>query len=94
MREVRALRWQQTLDELLAALAAKAKLDEAKSASWKVAVATRMKQTTDVANAWLADKLGMGSGFYVSKHAGRLRKEPDHPARQHLPKLEKVKGTA
>ena len=94
VREVRALRWQQTLDELLAALPDKAKLDEAKSAPWKVAVATRMKQTSDVPNAWLADKLGMGSGFSVSKHAGRMRKEPDHPARQHLPKLDKVKGTA
>ena len=94
VREVRALHWQQTFDELLAALPANARTVPAKSAPWKVAVATRMKQISDAPNAWIAEKLQMGSGFYVSKHSGRLRNDPAHPAVPLLRKLNKVKGTA
>jgi hypothetical protein len=44
-----------------------------------VAAAAFLKQTTQASDAWLAEQLGMGSGFYVSKHLGRLRGERRHP---------------
>jgi hypothetical protein len=94
VREVRRLRWEQLVGKLLAALPAAEKAAAAKAAPWKVAVAARMRQISDVPNAWLAEQLGMGSGFYVSKHIGRLRRERRHPAAPLLAELAKVKGTA
>ena len=94
VREVRRLRWEQRLAELLAALPETEKRATAKAAPWKVAVAARMRQISDVPNAWLAEQLRMGSGFYVSKHTGRLRRETRHPAAPLLDQLAKVKGTA
>ncbi|HEX9782541.1 MAG TPA: hypothetical protein VGA56_07385, partial [Opitutaceae bacterium] len=41
---------------------------------WKVAVASHLKATTDVTNGWLAQRLDMGSGVYVSKHVGLVRR--------------------
>jgi putative transposase len=63
----------------------------------RLAVAAHLKATTDVPNPWLAEKLEMGSGFYVSKHVGHLRKNPEHPAHRILQQIKtaaKVKGTA
>jgi hypothetical protein len=94
VREVRRLRWEQLVGKLLAALPAAEKAAAAKAAPWKVAVAARMRQISDAPNAWLAEQLGMGSGFYVSKHIGRLRRERRHPAAPLLAELAKVKGTA
>ena len=94
VREVRRLRWEQLLGRLLAALPAAEKTAAAKAAPRKVAVAARMRQISDAPNGWLAEQLGMGSGFYVSKHTGRLRREPRHPAASLLAELTKVKGTA
>ena len=94
VREVRRLRWEQLLGRLLAALPAAEKTAAAKAAPWKVSVAARMRQISDAPNGWLAEQLGMGSGFYVSKHTGRLRREPRHPAASLLAELTKVKGTA
>ena len=94
VREVRRLRWEQLLEKLLAALPADEKVAAAKAAPWKVAVAARMRQLSDVPNAWLAEQLGMGSGFYVSKHTGRLARERCHPAAPLLTRLARVKGTA
>jgi len=68
------------------------KSDASKSAAWKVAVAARMRAACDVQNDWLAEELEMGSGIYVSKHIGLLRRNADHPARPLLRRLERVKG--
>jgi hypothetical protein len=94
VREVRRLRWEQQLNQLLAALPVADRTGQAKSAPWKVAVAARLRQISDAPNAWLAEKLAMGSGSYVSKHTGRLRREPRHPAAALLARLEKAKGKA
>ena len=63
-----------------------------KSAGWKVAVAAHLKATTDVSNGWLAERLGMGSPTYVSKHVGLLRQGIGN-ARTWLEKLQKESGT-
>ena len=34
-----------------------------------------MKQTTQVPNGWLAERLNMGSGMAVSQYVGRWRRE-------------------
>ena len=46
-----------------------------KSARWKIAIAAEMKQTTQVPNGWLAERLNMGSGMAVSQYVGRWRRE-------------------
>jgi REP element-mobilizing transposase RayT len=94
VREVRAARWSQALTQALARLPGKARRTSTKSAAWKVAVAAHMKATTDVPNGWLAEQLGMGSPFYVSKHVGCLRRQPNGDAARWLGRLRKVKGKA
>lgn len=74
VKEVREARWQAALDRLLGEIPKANREDARKSAPWKVRVARRMKDTTDVTNDWLARQLDMGTGFYVSKHVGLARK--------------------
>lgn len=88
VRKVREARWQQALDRAAARLSAKVRQDARKSAPWKVAVAAHLKESTDVSNRWLADRLGMGSAFYVSKHVGLLHK-PGHPAIRWLERIKR-----
>ena len=77
-KEVREAHWQQALDTALAELT-KSERSGAdaglKNARWKAVVAARLKATTGVRNGWLAEKLQMGSGKYVSKVVGELRRE-------------------
>jgi len=73
-REVREAQWQTALERLLASVPAEKRADRRKSAPWKVKLARQMKDTTDVSNGWLAQRLDMGSGFYVSKHVGLLKR--------------------
>lgn len=71
------MRWAQACTAALGKLPAAARQSAdaaAKSAAWKVAVAAHLKATTDVSNGWLAERLEMGSGVYVSKHVGLLRR--------------------
>jgi putative transposase len=76
VREIREQQWA----ELLAAglrragkTAAEAQ-SERKSAAWKIALAAEMKQTTQVPNGWLAERLHMGSGMAVSQYVGQWRR--------------------
>jgi hypothetical protein len=71
--EARVLVWEKTLRELKGKLAADELNGSAKSADWKVAVATEMKRRTTATNQWLADALGMGSMFTVSRLAKECR---------------------
>ncbi|MDO8544639.1 MAG: hypothetical protein Q7S40_29710 [Opitutaceae bacterium] len=56
--------------------------DEPKGAAWKVAVAARMKRTTEASNGWLAERLKMGSATRVSQVVGAVARKPDSPAAQ------------
>lgn len=73
-KELRALRWQDSLDAAVSALPVAKRQNARKSAPWKVAVACHLKATTDVSNEWLAQRLQMGTGVYVSKHVGVARR--------------------
>jgi hypothetical protein len=53
-----------------------------------------MKETTDVSNTWLAERLDMGSAFYVSKHVGLLRRSSSGEGLRWLGELRRVKGKA
>jgi REP element-mobilizing transposase RayT len=75
VREVRKAHWQRALDRLRGRVPAKETEDDRKSAPWKVRLARQMKATTDASNGWLAERLGMGSGFYLSKHVGLAGKK-------------------
>ncbi len=75
VKEVKEARWQAVLERLLAEVTKAEREDARKSAPWKVQLAMRLKETTDVTNNWLAQRLTMGSGFYVSKHVGLAKKK-------------------
>jgi REP element-mobilizing transposase RayT len=47
---------------------------EPKSAPWKIAVATWLKQRTSVSNRWLTEQLGMGAPDAVSRYVSELTK--------------------
>jgi len=74
VQEIREARWEQALKVALRDVSREERQLAAKSALWKVRIAAKLKDTTDVTNGWLAEKLDMGSGFYVSKHVGLLKK--------------------
>ena len=59
--------WASAAAKLKARLGPKATAPTAKSADWKVAVATMLKRRTTAPNLWLADHLGMGSPSAVSR---------------------------
>ncbi len=73
-REEREARWSTALAALLGEVPDSQRGDHRKSAPWKVVIAAQLKATTDVSNAWLAEKLAMGSPIYVSKHIGLARR--------------------
>lgn len=75
VRELREVVWQGKLDQLLLAVSEKDKRDQRKSAPWKVRLAEMMKASTEAPNTWLAERLGMGSGAYLSKHVGLARRK-------------------
>ena len=82
VREIRAARWQAALDTALNRTPVAERVVTHKSAPWKVAIAAHLRATTDVPNGWLAERLGMGSPIYVSKHIGLLRRTTDGAARR------------
>lgn len=49
---------------------------DAKGAPWKVAVASAMKTATTASNPWLAQQLGMGSPFRLSRLVSACRTDP------------------
>ncbi len=76
VREMREARWENALAAGLAVLG-QTRADAAaarKSAPWKVALAAKLKQTTQANNRWLAENLHMGTPVAVSHHTGRLRR--------------------
>jgi len=72
-RQRRERTWDAHLKKLMKETNRNYRSDTRVSASWKATLALRMKTETDVANAWLAKKIGMGSPTYVSKQVGLAR---------------------
>jgi hypothetical protein len=94
-QEVRSVRCEKQLRVCLRAIGRQpAKMaDEPKGAVWKVAVAARMKRTTDASNGWLAERLKMGSATRVSQVVGDLARNPDSPAAQIYQQLSEILAT-
>lgn len=92
--EVRSMRWETALAAAHSHLPPELPRVGHKSAPWKVAVASHMKETTDAPNQWLAIHLDMGSAAYVSKHIGLSRQSCDSAVNQYLEHLAEVKGKA
>ncbi len=91
-RELAREVWQGRLDGLLAALKKNARdiANDPKGEPWKVAVAATMKRTTTASNPWLAQALGMGSPFRLSRLASACRANPA-PFQDHLDRMTKCK---
>ena len=74
--EIRAAQWGETLTRCLRQ-AGKTKAQartERKSAPWKIAIATYLKQQTQASNRWLCEQLHMGTPVAVSQLVGQLRR--------------------
>ena len=75
-KEVRELHWQAALERMLQKLKldSEQSRDVRKSADWKIAVAARLKATTNVSNGWLAEALRMGKPGSVSIYVSQVRR--------------------
>jgi REP element-mobilizing transposase RayT len=75
-QEIRESSWQEVLERCLKRLGKGRKEieQERKSAAWKVAIATFMKQKTQVNNRWLSERLSMGTPVAVSQYVGQSRR--------------------
>lgn len=92
-REIRETHWAEALHEGMAALGKTAAdvLVDRKTASWKIALALYLKQTTQASNGWLAEKLQIGTPVAVSHHVGRARRGLLDEATKLLPKFKTLK---
>ncbi|HVU34567.1 MAG TPA: hypothetical protein VHE61_14125, partial [Opitutaceae bacterium] len=73
-REIRALRWEDTLQALAAGWKiGLATLPAQRSAAEKVKLAAAMKRATSVSNGWLGERLQMGLAASVSQYVRRFR---------------------
>ena len=73
MAEARELAWEAAVNQLKARLGPSRTKGSAKSADWKVAIATVLKSQSTVPNRWLAVRLKMGSLFTVSRLIAECR---------------------
>ncbi len=79
--EIRASRGEDVLARALRVLRrTEAQLPQPpKSARWKVALATFLKQRTPVSNRWLAQRLGFGRPAYASRLVSAMRRQTPPP---------------
>ncbi len=74
-REIQAVRWESRLQQALRVLGrTEGDLDHGpKSARWKVALATYLKEISSASNPWLAERLGFGRPAYTSRLVSAMR---------------------
>lgn len=75
IREMRAARWNEALQQILAGNG-KAMSDiirDAKSAGWKIRAAKDLRETSDASYAWIAERLNMGAAASVRVYISRGR---------------------
>jgi REP element-mobilizing transposase RayT len=73
---IKQVEWKRLLDQALRALNRDLAMahSEPKSAPWKIAVATWLKQRSSVSNRWLTEQLGMGAPDAVSRYVSECQK--------------------
>jgi hypothetical protein len=76
VQEVRLMRWQTVLEQGLIALDRNITeaSEQAKSASWKLALAAWMKTKTQASNRWLSSKLNLGTPTSLSHNLTNYRR--------------------
>ena len=76
MGEINEREWQRLLDKALRVVSQTAATAsrQPKSAPWKIAIATWLKQRTSVSNRWLSERLTMGPPDAVSRYVGECRR--------------------
>lgn len=76
-KEIREAQWRQLLDRCLRRLTKTGEqaVTDRKSAPWKIAIAARLKQTSQVSNRWLCEQLHMGTPVAVSQLVGLTRRQ-------------------
>lgn len=89
MTEINQHEWQRLFDKALHVLSrsVESARTETKSAPWKIAMATWLKQRTGVSNRWLTDRLAMGPPDAVSRYVGECRGSKRTEAKALLEKL-------
>lgn len=93
VREAREPLWEEKLRSAAKALGVPlAKLPDQRSAPDKVALASLLKQTTSVNNAWLAERLQMGPPASVSQYVRRYRLAKGPETRRYRQALSKVRA--
>jgi hypothetical protein len=72
--EARKLAWEARLEQCFRVLkmAEKDIARAPKSAAWKVAIAGHLKRRLMCSNGWIAERLGMGVLFGVSRYVGEM----------------------
>jgi putative transposase len=77
-REIKEQAWETLFAQALAALGRKESdlLAGPKSAPWKIAMATFLKERTQASNGWLARRLGVQRPLYVSRLVSAARRAP------------------
>lgn len=75
LREANELRWEMLLERGLSAVGKDAKSisEDLKSANWKVMLAALMKQKTSARNAWITQRLNMGTADAVSRYVSEFK---------------------
>lgn len=79
LKDLNRTRWEGGLERCLAKVGKSVEdvRRENLSASWKLAIASKMKRETSVTNAWLAERLNMGKPRSVSAICGKYSKEKE-----------------
>jgi REP element-mobilizing transposase RayT len=90
-REIRELRWHSALAKALAVAEKNPKdiLRAAKSAPWKLAIATALKQHTQSSNGWLSRHLQLGHAHCCSSNLTRFKRHslPNDPLSAKLARI-------
>ncbi len=88
-KEIREQVWEEKLQQALVALGREESelTVGVKSARWKVALATFLKERTQASNPWLAVRLGMNRPVYVSRLVSEARR-----TEQPMPELERLRA--
>ena len=94
MQETREAVWQEELSGLLRKLRRQPEelAQAGKSAGWKLAVASVLKDRTTVTNRWLATTLHMGNLHEVSRKVGAWSRQPDPVLQKKLQKTPNPKA--
>ena len=84
VKEIRESAWENAIERCLGIVGEDLRSgDSRKSADWRVGVAGFMKTRMLCRNAWLSERLGMGTEFSVSRYVSEMLKDERPRAKKH-----------